>query len=292
MRLSVACLAVALAGVCPAALATGGSAAPAEAASAAAEGKAAVPARKGFQDPMERLRERLAEKLGGGRKIDGSDPGLVRIVNRGSATPAGAAAPSPRRGQGPARGAARAQPRRARVRPRHPTGTTRARAAPSTGAGSSPSSPPAPAASGRARSTSATASRCSSTRCSSTTTPAAFASSTTATRCRSTSVPGNCDRGAGSALRTACSSISIVRRKSASTAASSTWSPTSCTRTDDGRLAVVAVLLDRGSAHPVRADGVEQPAARQGRGRCGQDEPRFGRPAAATTAATSPTWAR
>ena len=98
MRLSVACLAIALSGVCQTALAAGGSAAPAAAASAAAEGSAAVPARKGFQDPMERLRERLAQKLSGG-KVDGSDPGLVRVVNRGGgtgpATPAaGTSAPS------------------------------------------------------------------------------------------------------------------------------------------------------------------------------------------------------
>ena len=63
---------------------------PAAPASAVAEGKGAVPARKGFQDPMERLRERLAAKLGGG-KLDGSDPGLVRVVNRGSSPGAAAA---------------------------------------------------------------------------------------------------------------------------------------------------------------------------------------------------------
>jgi len=83
MRWSVACLAAALSSVGLTTFAAGGSAVPAAPASAVAEGRGAVPARKGFQDPMERLRERLAAKLGGG-KVDGSDPGLVRVVNRGS----------------------------------------------------------------------------------------------------------------------------------------------------------------------------------------------------------------
>jgi len=91
MRLSVACLAVALASVCLTTLAAGGNAAPAASASAVAEGRVATPVRKGFEDPLERLRARLAEKLGGG-KMGGSDAGLVRVVNRGGAS--GPATPS------------------------------------------------------------------------------------------------------------------------------------------------------------------------------------------------------
>jgi len=94
MRWSMACLAVALSSVCSTALAAGSSAAPAAAASAAAEGRVALSARKGFEDPMERLRARLAEKLGGGSKIDGSAPGLVRVVSRGASTGNGTPAAS------------------------------------------------------------------------------------------------------------------------------------------------------------------------------------------------------
>ena len=98
MRLLGAALALALAGLCPASFAAGSSVASAAAASAAsAPGAAgsslALPARKGLQDPMERLRERLAEKLAGGGKADGAGPGLVRVVSRSSG-PAGSSAAS------------------------------------------------------------------------------------------------------------------------------------------------------------------------------------------------------
>jgi carbonic anhydrase len=86
-----------LASACQAAPAAGASLAPAAAASAAAtpaaaEGQLALPARKGLQDPMERLRERLAEKLAGGRKVDAASPGLVRVVSRSSGATGGSAA--------------------------------------------------------------------------------------------------------------------------------------------------------------------------------------------------------
>jgi len=65
-------------------------------------------ARKGFEDPMDRLRERLAEKLGGS-KVDASAPGMVRVVSRGAAagpvTPAAtvsAAGAAPREHKGAA----------------------------------------------------------------------------------------------------------------------------------------------------------------------------------------------
>lgn len=65
--------------------------------------RAAAP-RKGPQDPMEFLRERLAAKLGGGASLDATNPGVIRVVNRGApsetatqrvATVAPSAAPKP-----------------------------------------------------------------------------------------------------------------------------------------------------------------------------------------------------
>ena len=47
---------------------------------------APVAQRKGPQDPMEFLRERLAAKLGGGATLDASKPGIVRVVNRSPAS--------------------------------------------------------------------------------------------------------------------------------------------------------------------------------------------------------------
>lgn len=41
---------------------------------------------KGPQDPMEFLRERLAAKLGGGTSPDATNPGVIRVVNRGTAS--------------------------------------------------------------------------------------------------------------------------------------------------------------------------------------------------------------
>ncbi len=103
MRLLVACLAVALSSLGPPALASDGPAgkaviAPASAASAAsagAPGRATPSARKGFEDPMDRLRERLAEKLGGGSKIDPATPGVVRVVSRSSSGGNAATTPAP-----------------------------------------------------------------------------------------------------------------------------------------------------------------------------------------------------
>ncbi len=109
MRLPVACLAAVLSSLCLTALAAGSSAAPDGAASASAEGRVAPPLRKGFEDPMDRLRERLAAKLGGGGKVDASAPGVVRVVNRdGSAgQTARAVAASGSTASAPAPGAAK-----------------------------------------------------------------------------------------------------------------------------------------------------------------------------------------
>jgi carbonic anhydrase len=68
-------------------------------------GRAASSARRGFEDPMERLRARLAEKLAGGGQIDTSSPGVVHVVNRGgSAEPASPASPATRAGAAPVAG--------------------------------------------------------------------------------------------------------------------------------------------------------------------------------------------
>ncbi|MCB2021090.1 MAG: hypothetical protein KDG44_09815, partial [Burkholderiaceae bacterium] len=40
--------------------------------------------RKGPQDPMEFLRERLAAKLGNDASLDSTHPGMIRVVNRGA----------------------------------------------------------------------------------------------------------------------------------------------------------------------------------------------------------------
>ncbi|MEO8123021.1 MAG: carbonic anhydrase family protein [Burkholderiales bacterium] len=45
--------------------------------------RAAAP-HKGPQDPMEFLRERLAAKLAGGASLEATNPGVIRVVNRGS----------------------------------------------------------------------------------------------------------------------------------------------------------------------------------------------------------------
>ncbi len=109
MRLPMACLFAALLSPCslpalavdngelPDAVASKGASAPA--------GVASVPlpappqTRKGFEDPMDRLRERLAARFGGAGAVATSEPGAVRVVNRDSsgraASAPGAAASSP-----------------------------------------------------------------------------------------------------------------------------------------------------------------------------------------------------
>ena len=103
MRSFLACLAAALPCLCLPALANDGQATAAAApASAAPDAAASAPvrapasARKGLEDPMDRLRERLAAKLGARSALDASAPGVVRVVNRSGnasqAAPAGTAA--------------------------------------------------------------------------------------------------------------------------------------------------------------------------------------------------------
>jgi len=100
MRMFPACLAAALSSLGTAALGSDAhtpSAAPAAAVSAATAGasslptasapnRAAAPSRKGFEDPMDRLRERLAAKLSTGSAVESSTPGVVHVVNRSSVT--------------------------------------------------------------------------------------------------------------------------------------------------------------------------------------------------------------
>jgi len=100
MRMFPACLAAALSSLGTAALGSDThtpSAAPAAAVSAATAGassltatsapnRASAPSRKGFDDPMDRLRERLAAKLSTGSAVESSTPGVVHVVNRSSVT--------------------------------------------------------------------------------------------------------------------------------------------------------------------------------------------------------------
>jgi len=108
MRIPTATLAAALA--CAGAPAFGAEpvaavAAPNPTAAAAASAPAL---RKGMQDPMDRLRERLALKLGGA-PLDAANPGVLRVVNRSGAPGPGANAAAPA-GQGAARGAPSPRP--------------------------------------------------------------------------------------------------------------------------------------------------------------------------------------
>jgi carbonic anhydrase len=98
MRLPLACLAAALFCPCLPALASDGATAPV-AAPASAAGAASAPRRagseghsRGWEDPIERLRERLAAKFGGGSALATAEPGAVRVVNRDSSGRAASAA--------------------------------------------------------------------------------------------------------------------------------------------------------------------------------------------------------
>ena len=271
MRWSVACLAAALSSVGLPTLATGGSAAPAAAASAAAEGKGQVPAPQGLPGPDGEAARAPGREAR--RRQEATVPTQASFASshRGSGRPAAVPwplleLPSPRRS------AARASRRYASVHRDTSLGLPTGRAAPRTGAGSSPSSPPAPAAGGRARSTSATASRCSSSRCSSTTGPAAFASSTTATRCRSTSAAGNAIEVLGRRyeLRAVPLPSPCGRAHRGPPVRDGRAPGAQERRRPSGRGGGAARTRQRPSG---RAGGVEQPAAGQGRGRHGQDDP-------------------
>lgn len=76
------------------------------------------------QDPMEFLRERLAAKLGGGVALDAASPGVIRVVNRGTTSETGAqraAATSPAGPKAASRATPPASQRAAAPRP-HGTG--------------------------------------------------------------------------------------------------------------------------------------------------------------------------
>jgi carbonic anhydrase len=90
MRLSLACLALALSSSVAPVSASDGHTAPANPApantAASGPGTAAASPRKDFQDPMDRLRERLAQKLAAGGAIDAPAPNMIRVVNRSAGT--------------------------------------------------------------------------------------------------------------------------------------------------------------------------------------------------------------
>jgi len=101
MRLPLACLAAALfsADTAASAASEGVAASVPTAASAPAAARPASAPRRGPEDPMDFLRERLAAKLGARQPLDPAMPGVIRVVNRGAsaslAAPAAAASALP-----------------------------------------------------------------------------------------------------------------------------------------------------------------------------------------------------
>ena len=77
--------------------------------------------------------------------------------------------------------------------------------------------------------------------------------------------PGQHDRRRRRRATSWCSSTSTSRARRRSTARRTRWSPTSCTRARDGKLAVVAVLLDKGGANPTLRRDLEATCRRRRR---------------------------